>query len=281
MFKAGRPGIQRSYKPGHLVSSLHTCSLAARGEAPTGLAFMIASMTSKSEVASVKAKAVAKKSLRMLIVDDHPLIRERVAEMVRAEFSAQVVGEAEGCVKAVELARSLTPDLILLDLVLKDGHGLDIIDELRRVSPRSVVLVLSMHDESLMAERCLLAGAHGYVCKQSATEQLIDAIRTVLNGDVYLGSDTSLKLAARIRGQRRRGPRLPLQTLTNRELQVFELVGSGLSTQEVAQKLKLHLRTVETYRARIKKRLGLRDGSDLLRHAILWAQAPARQQPGS
>jgi DNA-binding NarL/FixJ family response regulator len=234
--------------------------------------FVVACPLMKSEVDPVKPKATANKKLTVLLVDDHPLIRERVGELVRTEFGAEVVGESEECARTLELTRALHPDLILLDLVLKDGHGLDIIEELRRTSSRSVVLVLSMHDESLMAERCLLAGAHGYVSKQSLTEKLIDAIRTVLNGDVYLGADTSLRLAARIRGQRRRGPRLPLQTLTNRELQVFEFLGSGLNTREVAQTMKLHLRTVETYRARIKRRLGLKDGVELLRHAVLWAQ---------
>lgn len=242
--------------------------------------FIVACPRTKSEVDRVKPKAAASKKLTVLLVDDHPLLRERVGELVRAEFGAEVAGEADGCAKTLELARTLRPNLILLDLVLNDGHGLDIIEELRRITPQTVILVLSMHDESLMAERCLLAGAHGYVSKKSPTEILIEAIRTVLNGDVYLGADTSLKLAARIRGQRRRGPRLPLQTLSNRELQVFELLGSGLSTKEVAHTLKLNLRTVETYRARIKRRLGLKDGGELLRHAVLWSQTPGLKPKG-
>lgn len=209
---------------------------------------------------------------RILVVDDHPMIRERLAEIINREADLTVCAEAEDRLTALELVQSTCPDLAIVDLTLKQSDGLDLIKDLRARHPKLAILVVSMHDESLQAERVIRAGARGYITKQEATRKVLSAIRTVLEGNLYLSEKMSLRLAGRVAGRPRAQPGLPIEQLTDSELRVFQLLGQGYGTRRIAQELGIHMRTVETYRARIKEKLNLKDATQLLRSAIHWMQ---------
>jgi DNA-binding NarL/FixJ family response regulator len=208
---------------------------------------------------------------RVVVIDDHPLLRERIAELVNRETDLKVVGEAEGRKEAVELIGNEKPDLAVIDLSLKDSSGLDLIKDLQAVCPETRLLVVSMQDELIYAERCVRAGASGYVTKQVASRQVIEAIRHVLSGGIWLSQAVTDRLVAQSVGrQPQRNADSVTARLTDRELQVFERTGRGHGTREIAEALGVDIKTVETYRGRIKEKLGLRDGNELLRRAIAW-----------
>jgi DNA-binding NarL/FixJ family response regulator len=209
---------------------------------------------------------------RILVVDDHPMVRERLAEAIQGEADLMVCGEAEDHLQALKAAASTRPDLIIVDLSLKQSHGLDLIKELRVRHPTLPALVLSMHDDSLHAERVIRAGARGYINKQEATRKVVQAVRTVLVGGFYLSEKMNARLAGKLAGRATIKAGLAVDTLTDRELRVFELIGSGKGTRQIAGELKLDMRTIETYRARIKAKLHLKDADELLQHAIHWTQ---------
>lgn len=213
---------------------------------------------------------------RILIVDDHPLVRERLAEVLHREHDLMVCGEAEDHERALEAVEHSHPDLVIVDLSLKNSHGLDLIRDLHASHPELATLVVSMHDEALHAERVVRAGARGYITKQEATRKIMVAIRTVLGGNVYLSEQMSQRLASTIAGQPRRAPRTALDQLTDREVRVLEFIGQGYGTRQIADHLHLGMSTVETYRARIKEKLRLKDASELLQFAIRWMQASSQ-----
>lgn len=221
-------------------------------------------------------KAMRNSAIRILVVEDHPIVRERLAEVIHREPDLVVCGEAEDHHQAVDLVDTTHPDLAIIDLTLKQSHGLDLIKDLRVGHPALPVLVFSMHDEALHAEQAVRAGARGYISKQEATSRLIKAIRTVLDGQIYLGPKLTAHLASRLTDRPRSAVGCSVDLLTSRELLVFELLGQGLGTRQIGQRLHLHMSTVETYRARIKDKLGLRDANDLLQHAIRWVQHGGR-----
>jgi DNA-binding NarL/FixJ family response regulator len=208
---------------------------------------------------------------RLLLVDDHPLVRERLAEVIQQEPDLAVCGQAEDRAGALSLARSTQPDLAIIDLTLKNSHGLDLIKDLLAERPELPILVVSMHDESLHAERALRAGARGYITKQEATRKIMLAIRTVLAGETYLSENMALRIAAKVAG-RPTEPSDAVDLLTDRELRVFELIGEGHGTSQIARQLRLGTATIETYRARIKEKLNLRDANELRQQAIAWMQ---------
>jgi DNA-binding NarL/FixJ family response regulator len=218
-------------------------------------------------------KVGKRKVTRILLVDDHPMIRERLAEIIHREPDMLVCAEAEDRHSAIAAAATGKPDLAIIDLTLKNSHGLDLIKDLAAQFPRIVVLVLSMHDESLHAERVMRAGAKGYITKQEATRGIMLAIRTVLDGGIYLSEKIALRVASLAATGSSAGTPFALDKLTDREMQVFELIGQGFSTRQIAGTLHLGIPTVDTYRGRIKDKLQLRDASELLQHAILWNQA--------
>jgi DNA-binding NarL/FixJ family response regulator len=210
---------------------------------------------------------------RILLVDDHPMVRERLAEVIHREPDLAVCGEAEERLTALELIEKTRPHLAIVDLTLKKSHGMELIKDIRSREPDLAILVVSMHDESLHAERVIRAGARGYITKQEATRKIMVAIRTVLNGDVYLSEKMAAQVAkSAIGGSRSKGG-LPIDTLSDRELIVFEMIGQGHGTRQIAEELHLDMRTIETYRARIKDKLNLKDANDLLQHAIRWMQS--------
>lgn len=213
---------------------------------------------------------------RIVLVDDHPMVRERLAEVINRETDMVVCGEAEDRGEALEVIDREKPGLAIVDLTLKRSNGLDLIKDLQVMHPELKILVLSMQEESLYAERVIRAGAHGYITKQEATRKILGAIRQVLEGKVFLGSQISGEILSRMLGRSKAATR-SLEMLSDRELQVFERIGQGFATRQIAEQLGLDVKTVDTYRARIKDKLELKDASELLRTAIAWN----REQSGS
>jgi DNA-binding NarL/FixJ family response regulator len=208
---------------------------------------------------------------RVLIVDDHPIVRLGIRQMIAAEPHLTICGEAGSAQAALELLKSLRPDLALVDLSLEDGSGLELIRSCRQIAPETRVLVLSMHDEELFAERALRAGASGYLMKREAIDGLGYAIGEVLAGRLFVSRRMSQHLLERL------GKDAPLTgnrlaQLTDRELEVFELIGRGLGTAAIAERLHVSVKTIETYRSNIKTKLDLRDATDLIRFAATWTE---------
>jgi DNA-binding NarL/FixJ family response regulator len=201
------------------------------------------------------------------------MVRERLADIIQREPDLKVAGEAEDRRGALELARTTAADLAIVDLTLKNSSGLELIKDLRSQYPELMILVVSMHDESLHAERVIQAGARGYITKQEATKKILLAVRTVLDGDLYLSDKISLRLATNLVHQKGGASKSTVQQLTGRELAVFEMIGQGFGTRQIAHRLALHMRTVETYRARIKEKLQLKDADELRQFAIRWFQS--------
>ena len=207
---------------------------------------------------------------RILIVDDHPLVRLSLREFIRREKDLEVCGEAEDREQALAAAAATKPHLAIVDLTLKSSNGMELIKDLRERHPEVQILVLSMHDETIHAERAIRAGARGYITKQEATTKVMVAIRQILNGEIYWSERAAARVASKIAGPARGIAESPVDCLTDRELQVFEMIGSGRSTRQIAAALHIDVSTVETYRARIKEKLNLKDSLALLQFAIRW-----------
>jgi DNA-binding NarL/FixJ family response regulator len=208
---------------------------------------------------------------RILIVDDHPIVRLGIRQMLAAEPDLEVFGEAESADAAKQSIVRTPPDLAIIDLSLAEGTGLDLIRWLRESMPRLPVLVLSMHDEALFAERVLRAGARGYIMKREAITGLVSAIRRVLAGRIYVSEGIAQAVLERL-GHEGVASDNPLGNLTDRELEVFDLIGRGLSTAGIAEQMAVSIKTVETYRSNIKTKLNLKDATDLIRFATTWAE---------
>ena len=217
-----------------------------------------------------RSPAPVSKSVHIILVDDHPLMREGLAEVLRREPDLQVCGEAEDRAQALTVIKATKPDLVIVDLALKNSHGLELIKDLAALYPKLRTLVVSMHDEFVNAERAIRAGASGYITKQEATTKILQAVRCVLSGEIYLSHQAAARIAAKVAGRSHTRGGLAADGLTDRELQVFELVGYGHSTRQIAEQLKLDVSTIETYRARIKEKLNLHDSIELLQSAIRW-----------
>jgi DNA-binding NarL/FixJ family response regulator len=214
--------------------------------------------------------AVQPKKFRVLLVDDHPIVRQGLALLIDREPDLCVCGEAEGSHTAFHAITTLRPDIVVLDISLSGPDGLDVLKELRLTNSSLLVLILSMHDESIYAERAMRAGANGYIMKQEATEKVLVAIRRILQGDVYLSDRlTSAMLQHYVRGSST-AKRSPLVNLSDRELEVFRLIGEGHATRQIADQLHLSVKTIESYQAHIKEKLALRNARELVQHAIEW-----------
>jgi len=221
----------------------------------------------------VNAKApldVHSKKYRVLLVDDHPIVRQGLARLIEREADLSVCGEAEGAHTAFHAIETLRPDIVLLDISLNGPDGLEVLKEIRVKTGSLPVLILSMHDESIYAERAMRAGANGYIMKQEATEKVLIAIRRILQGDVYLSDRlTTTMLQQYVRGGAHTKSS-PLLNLTDRELEVFRLIGEGHGTRQIADELHLSVKTIESYQAHIKEKLALRNARELVQHAIEW-----------
>jgi DNA-binding NarL/FixJ family response regulator len=221
-------------------------------------------------MARTKLKA-AKPPGKVLIVDDHPAVREALTIRIAAQPDLEVCGEAADVNDALRLAAANEPDVAVIDIALKTGNGIDLIKRLKARNDRFRAIVWSMYSEDLYAERALRAGAMGYITKEQATGKIIEAIRQVLAGKVYLSPAMTDKLLKRTVGAASQEPgQSPLEMLSDRELEVFRLIGQGLKTQEIAAQLHLSVKTVETYRDRIREKLGLAGGTELARSALQW-----------
>jgi DNA-binding NarL/FixJ family response regulator len=209
-------------------------------------------------------------SWRVLIVDDHPLVRTGLAALIAGEPDLEVCGESGSFSGALELVRETVPDLAIVDLSLAEGSGLELVRRLTAHPSRTRVLVCSMHEESLFAQRALHAGAHGYINKEEATSHVIEAIRQVLAGKVYLSGRMTERLLQSVAGSHRPQGAPSLHDLSDRELEVFGLIGRGLSASRIAEQLHLSVKTVEAHRAKIKQKLNLSSGSELTRCAVQW-----------
>jgi DNA-binding NarL/FixJ family response regulator len=207
---------------------------------------------------------------RILIVDDHPLVRLSLREFIRREKDLEVCGEAEDREQALAAAQATKPHLAIIDLTLKSSNGMELIKDMRDHHPEVQILVLSMHDETIHAERAIRAGARGYITKQEATTKVMVAIRQILAGEIYWSERAAARVASKIAGPARGATDSPVDCLTDRELQVFEMIGSGKSTRQISASLHIDVSTVETYRARIKEKLNLKDSLALLQFAIRW-----------
>ncbi|QDT36118.1 Oxygen regulatory protein NreC [Stratiformator vulcanicus] len=205
-----------------------------------------------------------------MIVDDHPVVRQGLAILINQQPDLEVCAEAASVGEAFKRYTEAVPDLAIIDLSLKDGSGIELIKEIRARNDQAKMLVTSMHDESLFAERVLRAGAKGYVSKQEATSDIIDACRQVLDGRVYLSSTMSDQMLNRIVSGSESGNESIVDSLSDRELEVFEMIGRGITTRQIAAKLELSPKTVETYRENIKAKLNLPNGAALTRHAVQW-----------
>ena len=205
---------------------------------------------------------------RILIVDDHPLVRTGLAQLIGDCPDLEVCGEAGDMAEALRRVDELQPDLVVIDLSLAGGSGLDLIEHIKAREQGISMLVASMHDEALYAERVLAAGARGYVNKQEAQDRIIFAIRRVLGGKVYLSERMTERLLSGI--DESSSAKRDIDTLSNRELQVFELIGQGVPTGRIAEQLNLSTKTIETHQAHIKKKLGLDSAHQLTQRAIRW-----------
>ncbi len=209
---------------------------------------------------------------RVLVVDDHPIVREGLIGLINRQPDLVCCGQAGTAPAAEEAVIALEPDLILLDLRLGTRDGLELIKSLRAQVPSCRILVLSQMDEETFAERALRAGAQGYVMKEQASDELLGAIRTVLVGEIYATRGVAARLLRSMVGAGAQTLRQGVEQLTDRELHVLQLLGSGLSTRAIAAELKLSLKTVETHRENIKRKLGLANASQLLHYATLWSR---------
>lgn len=219
--------------------------------------------------------ASAVKKTRVLIVDDHPIMRHGLAQLIDAQLDLEVCARAGTAAEALETVSGSRAQLALVDISLPDRNGLELLKDFQAHHPELQVLMVSMHDESLYAERALRAGARGYIMKEEAGEKLIEAIYTVLDGRIYVSGEMSARIIETFSGNRGGALRESLGQLSDRELEVFEEIGHGKATREVAEMLGISARTVDSHRAHIKKKLGLKDAGELVRHAVRWVESGA------
>lgn len=213
--------------------------------------------------------------VKVFVVDDHPAVREALVARFSLQADLEVCGEADNVTDALKMIQATKPDLIITDITLKQGDGIDLIKRVKARDPNALFVVWSMHSEDLYAERALRAGAIGYIHKEQATNQIVEAIRTVLAGKMYISSSLREKLLRRTYGGKP-PEQSPIESLTDRELEVFRLIGEGVKSQEIAERLHVSVKTIETHRDRIKKKLNLQDGTELIRRAVLWVNEEHR-----
>lgn len=210
------------------------------------------------------------KKRKIFVVEDHPIFRLGISELINQEEDLAVCGGAESVYQAMREIERLSPDLLIVDISLKHSDGIDLIKEIHNQRKDLPMMILSMHDEFLYAERALRAGARGYIMKEEAMESVVFAIRQVLAGNLYFNDQVKEHILSQLSGDSGATDADPIKRLTNRELEVFRLIGRGFSTRDIAGKLNLSIKTIGTYRERIKEKLGLRNATELVRLAVHW-----------
>lgn len=231
---------------------------------------MKAKTQTKKTVMSAKKLEPPKKNnaRRILIVDDHPVMREGLSLLLAHEKDLEICGEFEDASRAFDAIAQLKPDIAIVDLSLKGSSGLELIKNIKTNYPKVIILVLSMYDEALYAERVLRAGAAGYIMKQEATEKVLVALRQVLNGGIYLSEKMSDKFMHQLVGGKPAAGGSLMERLSDRELEVFGLIGQGRGTRQIAEQLHLSVKTIESHRAHIKEKLNLKNATELVHRAI-------------
>jgi DNA-binding NarL/FixJ family response regulator len=215
-----------------------------------------------------------KNKVRIVIVDDHPIVRQGLENLINHEKDLMVCQQAENASQAMKAIDKLKPDIVIVDISLKEKNGLELIKDIKIQYPDLPILALSMHHESLYAERVIRAGARGYIMKQQATENIIKAIRNVLNGQIYVSDKMTAKMMHKLMGRRKdKAEASTTEILSDRELEVFLLIGKGHGTSQIADQLHLSVKTIESYRAHIKEKLALSNATELLQYAIQWANS--------
>ncbi len=210
---------------------------------------------------------------RVFLVDDHPLVREWLTNLIHQQADLMVCGEAESAAEALERISALKPEVAIVDISLKDSSGLELIKDLKQACPQVAVLVLSMHEESHYAERALRAGAKGYIMKRETTRKVITAIRQVLEGQLYISEPVATVMAAQFVTGKTLAGQSPVEQLSDRELEVFELLGQGRGTRQIAELLHVSVKTVQAYCARMKEKLSVASASELVREAVRWYES--------
>jgi DNA-binding NarL/FixJ family response regulator len=227
-------------------------------------------MTADKEGRGKAPAAGAAGRRRVLLVDDHPIVRKGLRRLIENDPQLEVCAEAEGVRDARGAIRQHRPDVVVVDISLKDGDGIELVKEVRAHHPDLPLLVLSMHEESVYAERLLAAGANGYIMKEAASAQLVGALHTVLAGGRYVSDAIGARLLRRaVADEVARGSG-QIDSLSNRELQILVMIGRGRSSREVAETLSLSVKTIEAHRQRIKRKLGLKSGTQLVNFAVAW-----------
>src|SRR5580693_1385717 len=216
------------------------------------------------------APAVPRRSV--LLVDDHPFMRAGLAQLIERQPDLQVGGEAGSPAEAFQALAKGKPDLVLTDLTMPGRSGLEFIKDLMAAQPALPILVVSMHDEAVYAERALRAGARGYIMKEAGGENLLAAIRQVLRGEVYVSPRMSARILDNLSARKPRGSSSPIEKLTDREFEIFQLIGQGKSTRDIAAQLHLSPKTVDVHRSHVKEKLELKDATALIRHAVRWVE---------
>jgi len=215
-------------------------------------------------------QSAASSKKKIFLVDDHPIVRQGMALFINREADLNVCGEAEDSLSAMHGIPACRPDLVIVDISLNGPDGLDLLKSIRIQYPGLPVLILSMHDELIYAERALRAGANGYIMKQEATEKVLIAVRRILNREVYVSDRVANKMLQMYIAGSPSTKQSPVAGLSDRELEVFRLIGEGHSTRQIAEELHLSVKTVESYQAHIKEKLSLRSARELVQHAIQW-----------
>lgn len=228
---------------------------------------------------SAKSASAGRKSgkIRVLLIDDHAILRQGLGQLINQEPDMMVCGEADEAPKGFEAVGALKPDVAVVDISLKGGNGLELVKSIKASYPALPVLVLSMHDEALYAERVLRAGGLGYIMKEQAVESVLVAIRRVFKGEIVLSEKMQARLLHQLVSGRLKEGSSPVDTLTDRELEVFRMIGEGRSTRQIAEELHLSVRTVEAYREYIKEKLNLRNSTELVQQAFQWVHNGALQ----
>jgi DNA-binding NarL/FixJ family response regulator len=210
--------------------------------------------------------------IKIFLVEDHPIFRKGLAEILNSQKNMLVCGEAEDAIQALDGIRETKPDFIIVDVSLKDSSGIELIKDIRLRHPNVLILTLSMHDETIYAERALRSGAKGYLMKQEAPETVVKAVYHILNGNIYVSDRIATRMFNKLIDGQANSENSPVDLLTDRELEVFQLIGHGLGTRQIAQKLHVSVKTIENHRAHIKEKLNLNSAIELVQHATLWVQ---------
>jgi DNA-binding NarL/FixJ family response regulator len=219
-----------------------------------------------------KEQAKTDRKAQVLIVDDHPVVRDGLKIILNHEQDLNVCGQADDAPEALQAIAELKPDIAIVDISLKSSDGIELTKTIKARYPKVFVIVLSVHDESVYAERVLLAGAQAYLMKDAAPENIVKAVRTVLRGDIYVSDAVAKKFLHIVAGDKAGLTKTAIDHLSDREFETFRLIGQGYKASQIASQLHLSVKTIETYRSRIKEKLGIANAAQLLQHSIAWAR---------